>query len=284
MPNYIKNNSANYNIIHAHSYHAFPSFYASRNRGKTPFIFTPHYHGKGHTLLRSLLHVPYRILGANIFSNAENIIAVSEYEKKLILENFKIKENKIQVIPNGVNKSEFKDLKKTNKKAKTILSVGRLEEYKGMHHLIKAISALDNDIQLEIVGSGPYENSLRKMINELKLTKRVNIVSGIRREDLLKKYVNADLFALLSKNEAYGITVAEALAAGTPCIVAKTSALVEWVDNKNCFGLDTPINITQLRTLIQSTIGKKAINNSILDWEEVTHKILNVYETTSRQT
>lgn len=278
LPRFLNNNAGEYEIIHAHSYHAFPALYASRNRGKTTFIFTPHYHGEGHTLLRSLLHIPYQIFGAGIFRNAEKTIAVSEYEKKLILENFNINENKIEVIPNGINKTEFKDLKKTENKNRTILSVGRLEEYKGMQYLIKALPTLDEDIQLEIVGKGPYEKKLLNLINDLKLINRVKIVSGIRREDLLQKYVDADLFALLSTSEAYGITVAEALAAGTPCLVAKKSALTEWVDNRNCFGLDFPINIQQLSTLIESTIGKKAINIALLDWEDVSQRIFNVYE------
>jgi len=85
------------------------------------------------------------------------------------------------------------------------------------------------------------------------------------------------VFVLLSKHEAYGIAVAEALAAKTPCIVAKTSALSEWVDNRNVFGLNYPISIDELTDLINrvSRIGVEGVN--IPSWDSVVEKLKKVY-------
>jgi glycosyltransferase involved in cell wall biosynthesis len=266
-----------FDIIHAHSYHAFPALYAARRAGKAKFIFTPHYHAEGHTPLRRLLHRPYKTIGAGIYKRAEKVISVSEYEKNLILRNFSIDDEKIDVIPNGVNKDEFKGFQSREKNHRTILCVSRLEEYKGIQHIIQVLPELDRDIHLEIIGKGSYEPKLISMIYDLNIKDRVHIIGGIDRNELLQKYFDADLFILLSRNEAYGITVAEALTAGTPCILANASALADWVDDDSCYGIDLPINLAELKLLIEKIIGRRVSTTKILDWNDVTNRLVILY-------
>jgi len=135
--------SDDFDVVHAHSYHAFPALYAAQAKNMNKLIFTPHYHGGGHTFFRSMLHVPYKFLGKNIFSKADKIICVSNYEKSLVLNHFKICEEKVTVIPNGVNLEEFKCLERRKKDYRAILYVGRLEKYKGVQYLIEALSNLE---------------------------------------------------------------------------------------------------------------------------------------------
>jgi glycosyltransferase involved in cell wall biosynthesis len=82
--------------------------------------------------------------------------------------------------------------------------------------------------------------------------------------------------------ESYGITVAEALSSGTSCIVSNSSALREWVDQKNCFGVDYPPNINKLVKLIHKVIGKGvdcvSIRKRIPSWDIVTENIIKIYE------
>lgn len=105
---YLTKHSNMYDIVHAHNFQALPALYASQAVSKK-FVFTPHYHGTGHSFLRNLLFRPYRYIGKSIFEKADRIICVSEYEKKLILKTIHVNENKISVIPNGVNLEEFKN-------------------------------------------------------------------------------------------------------------------------------------------------------------------------------
>lgn len=278
LKKYLKKNADKYDVVHAHGYHAFPALYAAQTKRQNKLVFTPHYHGKGHTFLRNLLHVPYKLIAKKLFYKADKIVCVSNYERNLILRNFKIKGEKVSVIPNGISREEFKNLKKEEKNGRVILCVARLEKYKGIDFLIKVLPKLENDIRLEIVGKGPEGNSLKTLVNSLRLSDRVTFYSDLSRKELLQKYANADLFALLSRYEAYGISVAEALCAGTPCVVANTSALSEWVDNKNCFGIDYPINVDKLANLIHDVIGKKVENIRIPDWDEVAEKLVHLYE------
>jgi glycosyltransferase involved in cell wall biosynthesis len=268
--------SREYDIIHGHSYHALPSLFAALAKNDSKFMFTPHYHRSGHTFFRNLLHKPYRLLGKMIFSKADCVICVSEYEKGLITEDFNVSD-KIEKIPNGVNLAEFENLKpqKDESGKKTLLYVGRLEEYKGVQHIIQALPQLP-DFKLQIVGKGPYEEELIKIANQIGVSERIEWLKGISRDELLQCYASADVFLMLSKHEAYGITVAEALAAGTPCIVAKGSALEEFVDDRICIGIESTITKKKIVNSIHSIIQQEKYFEKppmILDWDEVVNKL-----------
>ena len=277
LKNYLKTNSENYDIVHAHNYQAFPALYAAQAKNRNKLVFTPHYHGGGHTFIRNLLHVPYKVFGRKIFEKADKIICVSNHERNLVMKHFKVNEKKVVVIPNGINLEEFTGLKKRSKNCRVILYVGRLERYKGVQYLIRALPRFDKDIILEIVGKGPYKKSLVKLVRKLGVENRVQFFQDLPRIELLQKYADADLFVLLSQHEAFGISVAEALCAGTPCIVANTSALTEWIDGENCFGIDYPIDLGVLADLIKKVAGKDVRRPAILDWSEVTDRLVRLY-------
>jgi glycosyltransferase involved in cell wall biosynthesis len=196
----------------------------------------------------------------------------------MILNNFRIDCNKIKIIPNGIDKKEFEKYKVKKKKNNKILYVGRLEKYKGIQYIIKAISLLDKKIVLEIVGTGLYKHQLKKLAQNLDVDDRVFFTQNIDRKELIQKYYESGLFISLSKYEAYGITVLEALSTGTPCIVSNISSLSEWIDNKNCYGINYPINIQELKNMIMYLIGKNIKYEFINSWDEVVNKIKTLYD------
>jgi glycosyltransferase involved in cell wall biosynthesis len=272
----LKLDSINYDVVHAHSYHDIPALFAAQVNNGKPFVFTPHYHGRGSSLVSDLLLKQYWLLGRKIFERAEKVICVSDYERRLIDKHFRIARGKVAVIPNGVNLREFKNLKKRTDH-KVILYIGRLQKYKGVEYLIKVLPKLENDIVLDIVGTGPMKRRLVKLSNKLKINDRVRFYEHQSRAQLLDHYANSDLFVLLSKYEAFGICVAEALASKTPCVVANTSALGEWIDDKTCFGVDYPINLDKLANVVNVALGRVAEKTALLDWDAVVEKIFDLY-------
>lgn len=275
---YLHENSNDFDIVHTHGYSVFPSLYAAWAKGKNKLVFTPHYHGTGHTKFRSLLHKPYHHFGKKIFDAANRVVCVSNYEKCLVQEDFKIIGEKISLIPNGVDLAEFSNLVREKHDDKRILYVGRLERYKGIQNLIEVLPKLGRDFRLEIVGKGPYRKGLNSLVEKLRLENSIDFSQDLSRKELLQKYANADVFALLSEHEAFGISVAESLCAGTPCVVANTSALSEWVDGKNCFGIKYPINLFELASTIKNVAGKKAQSFNVYDWNEITSLLVDLYK------
>jgi glycosyltransferase involved in cell wall biosynthesis len=219
----------------------------------------------------------YKPVGKKIFWEAGMVIAVSNYEKALLAKDFKMADDKIAVIPNGIDLAEFSGLEKSGEKHKTILCVGRLEKYKGFQYVIHALPLLDAGFRLEIIGNGPYKEHLVGLSRELGLKDRIDFYQDLPREEILNRYAVAGLLVLLSKYESFSIVVAEALASKTPCIVANTSALSEWVDNENCFGIDWPISVDSLAMLIDGVLGRQVGEVKLWDWEEVVEETVRVY-------
>jgi len=98
-----------FDVVHAHGYHAFPlhfSVLAECNR----FVATPHFHGVGHSSFRNSLIRLARPFGRRTLEKADRIVAVSEYEKSLICQQFGFDSSRVTVVPNGVDFSEFLQL------------------------------------------------------------------------------------------------------------------------------------------------------------------------------
>jgi glycosyltransferase involved in cell wall biosynthesis len=266
-----------FDIVHGHNYHALPLFF-SRYAARKKFIVTPHYHRHGVTKFRDVLIKFYKPLGKRIFQEADRVIAVSNYERDLLMEDFQMNGNKIVVIPNGVDIKAFRSLKKEDKDHKTILCVSRLEEFKGIQYAIQALPLLGEDFRLEIVGRGAYKGTLIRLATELGVMHRLDFYQDLRGKDLLDRYAGADVFVLLSQHEAMAIVIAEALAARVPCIVANTTALREWIDNENCFGIDYPVCSSRLAEMVARLAGREVGEVELWDWDQIASETARVYE------
>lgn len=275
---------AEFDVVHGHGYHAFPLHFAAIAKC-TKFVATPHFHGVGHTPFRATLVRLLKPFGERTLKKADKIIAVSEYEKALLMKHFSLDSEGITVIPNGIDYSEFSGLRKKKHDSHVILYVGALFDYKGVQYLVETLPRLAHNVELEIVGSGPLRSYLEKRAHELGVHDRVSFHNNLPRNELLQKYAEADVFALLSQHEAYSIVVAEALAARTPCVVARASALTEWDDGETCLGVEFPINLKELAEKITSILDSnrktrafdKWFGHKILDWDQVAEKLKRIY-------
>ena len=103
----------------------------------------------------------------------------------------------------------------------------------------------------------------------------------ISKNELIEEYKKADIFLLLSRSEAYGIVVAEALALGTPCIVTNTTALNEFTREPGCFGVDYPPDPKKVAELIikihESDVQVGPFSDKIRTWDKVAEEYERLY-------
>jgi len=103
-----------------------------------------------------------------------------------------------------------------------LLYAGRLQRFKGVHHLICAVARVRGTagppISLEIAGDGPERPSLERLVADLELSEMVQFSGWIAREDMPDVYRRADVFVLPSYVEGMPNVVLEAMASGLPVI------------------------------------------------------------------
>jgi glycosyltransferase involved in cell wall biosynthesis len=106
--------------------------------------------------------------------------------------------------------------------AVAILHVGRLIEQKAPDDLVRAVARAHSEtalpLTLVLVGDGPEEQRLRTLADDLDVpTVFAGMLAG---DDLIAAYVAADVFALVSRRETWGVVVNEAMASGLPLVLS----------------------------------------------------------------
>lgn len=207
-------------VIHTHLFGAdlFGWYFKRKHKDKVIWISTQHNVEFDTSLLR-------RVIWKLILKKADKIIAVSENVKKYDEDKFKIKNNKLVLLKNGVELDAWLKVpanKFSNKKLR-LATVGRLEKQKGHTYLVKALAQLkDRDWQWHIYGQGTLESKLKKQIKKQEIDDRViwhGVVDGMPKE-----YKNIDLVVQPSLWEGLSLVAMEAMVAGrvlvgTPWVV-----------------------------------------------------------------
>jgi glycosyltransferase involved in cell wall biosynthesis len=203
--------------VHVHSAHAVLTVWAAaaarRINPDVRIVFTPHYHGTGHSALRRLLWIPWRRYVAHAVEAADVIHAVSPREARLFKSHYPHDSNKIAVIPNGVDEDAF-GYKWQGADSDYMIYAGRVERYKRLELAVDLARELG--LKLRVVGRGSHREKLRRYAQRHGAA--LDILEPQPRPDYLRLLAGARYAVNPSRYEAYSIFVAEALAMGVPTI------------------------------------------------------------------
>ncbi len=162
----------------------------------------------------------------------EAIISVSEALKTRLMV-LGIDDNKITVLPNGVDLKTFAPPDNGNKSSvrpktgeKLLLAVGALLPFKGHEIIIKALSSLPK-CRLFIAGEGPERKFLYRLSTSLGLNDRIQFLGRVQHEELAKFYGAADALVHASTREGWPNVLLESLACGTPVVAAGVGGIPE---------------------------------------------------------
>jgi glycosyltransferase involved in cell wall biosynthesis len=232
-----------------HSYHTLVGHAAVGNG--PPLIFTPHYHGTGHTALRAALHWLYRPVGARLFGAADAIVCVSDAERDLVVRHFPSVAGKVVTIPNGTNpKPLLSDEDSDMPSEPVVLTVGRLERYKNVDLIIDAFRALPSSAILVIVGDGPDRARLERHAEASEPGWPVRFTGRISDAVLDQWLAHAEIVTSASDHEAFGLTLAEGLASGAQVVA---SAIPAHAELASLAGVAAPVTLVDPRDARQFT-------------------------------
>jgi glycosyltransferase involved in cell wall biosynthesis len=215
----------------------------------------------------------------------QHITAVSDNVKNLYPESL---QRKMTAISNPVENSGVQaNTAGDAQERKTILNVGRLTEQKDQGTLIHAFAQISiqyPDWDLRIIGEGELRPELESLVAKLDLQERIALPGATA--EIVKEYEKAQIFALSSRFESFGLVTAEAMSYGLPAIGfadcpgtnelisdGENGLLVNGKDRVNALaqGLEKLINDSDLRAEMgkkgRKSVEKYAPENVFAAWE-----------------
>ncbi|MCF8332040.1 MAG: glycosyltransferase family 4 protein [Bacteroidales bacterium] len=237
-----------------------------------------------------------RNFGLKVLKNASAIILMTpawkEKLKEIIPEeDWPGVDQKCRIIPNAVDEYWLKNRPERILKAKAdkveILYAGRFIKKKGLQYLINALDMLNEDkdkFRLTLIGGGGnYDKEIRSMAADKDF---VRIKEQMPKEKLIEEYQKADVFAMPSHSETFGLVYIEAMSQGLPVLYAKNEGIDKLFEDftvGTAAEHDNPEDIAAKLIHIEQNkerLAKNAVNQSTkFSWKKISEQYADVYLT-----
>ena len=273
-----------YDVVHAHGYHSAAPLSAAL-AGTSPLVFTPHYHGTGHSPLRKAIHVPYRAVGAGIVGRSRRIICVSRAEAHLFLTHFRSARPRVTVIPNGADLALITAARPFPDAGTVVITGGRLQSYKQVDRIVEAMALTPPGMRLVVTGDGPERAPLEALAAERGIGARARFLGRVDTDLLYRWYASAEVFCSMSSNEAMPVTILELLAAGARVVASDIPAHRDIRDRTGGAITLVPLNASPeilAAALCRAVEEPAAPGQRIPTWDEVTEQTQDVYRRVRR--
>ena len=293
-----------YDLIHSHYWLSGQVGRWARQAWEAPHITTFHTLGAVKNLVCGPGSEPELRIGAErgLAAACDQVLVTSHREGANLVRFYDAETARIAVVPCGVNLDLFRPLDRNTARRrigagpdeKLVLFVGRFAPEKGLDRLLQAVARLKHIHKLRLIvvgGDGERDAAYRRMLELSRacgIADRVAFTGRIDQADLPPYYSAADLLALPSSYESFGMVALEAMACGTPVIASRVGGLQYTVEDgrtgflipegdwrlladRICEVVETP----PLRERLVAAAKKKVRQFS---WPAITKKILSLYD------
>jgi len=225
---------------------------------------------------------------------ATRVITPSRAVKDSLLRLGWIDADRIDVVPEGCEErfspaaAPLDDLRRRyGLPRRFVLFVGTAEPRKNLSRLLRAFAALPNrDVSLVLAGSAGWHSAeLSASIAELGLTDRVHRTGFVDDRDLPDLYRAAELFAMPSLDEGFGLPLLEAMGCGVPVLCSDAPAVQETVGDAAC--IVSPASVPQMTAALEQLLGDEQLRRSLREqglararsfsWSEAARRTIDVY-------
>ncbi len=232
---------------------------------------------------------------------SDRIVVTSDRERDHLIRHYDADAARVTVIPCGVDLDRFQPVDRTaarrqigvGPKEKLVLCVGRLAPEKGLDRLIRAVAHLGHISQLRLIvvgGDGQHDPAHRRMMELSRscgIGGRVDFRGRVEQSELPRLYSAADLLALSSSYESFGMVALEALACGTPVAATRVGAMEQLLRDPVNGRLAQDLRPASLAAAIEDVLRDRAAgppNRASIrrtaadyDWSLVAADVLKLY-------
>jgi glycosyltransferase involved in cell wall biosynthesis len=267
----VRRHIRSFDIVHIHGLYRFPPTYAAyeARRLGVPYIIRTHGSLDPYLYDKSSRSVVLKRLYERWFDfpnlNASSAIHYTAEDERERVEPLKLRAPSF-VVPNGLDWGTYRTLPARGRlrarwslgDAPLVLFLGRLHFKKGLDLLIPAFDMVRSrvpDARLVIAGpeNDDYGATVRSWVRERELEETVLFAGELKGADVVQAYVDADVFALPSYTENFGMTVAEAMACGLPVVISDQVNIHEEVSRAGA-GVVTRCDAGEVATALEDVL------------------------------
>ncbi|MFD1677002.1 1,4-alpha-glucan branching protein domain-containing protein [Alicyclobacillus fodiniaquatilis] len=298
----VEQDGVTFDLIHAHDWLVCDVAKTLKQQFEIPLIATIHAteYGRNHGIYTDMQrHIHH--LEWELTYEAARVIVCSTYMKQELETVFRLPSDKIDVLPNGVDRAILQapataqtprqDVVAIDNWTPMVLFVGRLVREKGVHLLLAAIPSILAEfpqVKFVIAGKGPMQDDLVTQAQQLGIATHVDFagfVSDEVRNGLLRE---ADVAVFPSLYEPFGIVALEAMAARTPVVVADVGGLGDIVRHAHNGLKAFPNDVSSLAEQIKWLLREREFANRLadvaeqalsrFDWQHIASSTIGVYQ------
>jgi glycogen synthase len=273
-----------FDVIHAHDWVTYPAGVEIKARTGKPLVL--HVHALETDRVGDSTRNEIYALEKKAMDIADRIIAVSNYTKEKIVENYQVDPEKIAVIHNGIEPAE-KFRQPHQLKDKLVLFLGRLTHQKGPHFLLETaekVSRVYPRVKFVVAGTGDQFAPMLEMSAYKKLGRKFIFTGFLPKAKVNDLLSMADVYFMPSVSEPFGLTALEAAQAHVPGVISSQSGAAEVIKaSLQADFWDTDKYANYIYALLRynalhKEITERAIHNlTTLTWREAADKILALY-------
>lgn len=216
-------------VIHAHDWMTYPAgILLARVTGKplVAHIHSTEFDRAGEHGNQRICDIERRGL-----QTAMRVIAVSQLTKNIVVAEYGVPEQRVDVVYNGVDlEPDQVGITGIRSKDKIVLYFGRITHQKGPEYFIRAakrVLEVMDEVKFVVAGSGDMAKRMIEMASELGIGNKVLFTGFLRGQDITRVFNLADLYVMPSVSEPFGIAPLEAMSHNVPVLISKSSGVSE---------------------------------------------------------
>jgi len=276
-----------FDVIHAHDWMTFPAAMAIAEFSGRPIVVHVHateYDRSGENINLAIYDIERRGMQA-----AARVVAVSERTKRIVVERYSVPARKVSVIYNGIDLGEGqRPAARTQRSQRVVLFLGRITMQKGPEYFVRAAARVAEqaaDVKFVIAGTGDQLPYIRTLVEAQGLAGRVEFPGFLRGPEVDRAYQNADVYAMPSVSEPFGLTALEAARHGVPVVLSNDSGVAE-VLKRGALKVDF-WDVEMMAKMIVALLERPALADKLrresidevrgLTWENAARKCIHSY-------